>query len=71
MGLNSPSAHGKRGHESDAHGPSDLAGHELDDRSSRDGLRTWQVPGAADGSLIGAEGGEAVRDVGNIAVGMG
>jgi hypothetical protein len=46
----------------------DLDGDQMDQRPGRDGLRTGQMPHFADGTVVGAEGGQASGDVGNIAV---
>ena len=48
----------------------DLAGHQIQQRPGRDGLRAGQVPHLAGGASVGAESGQASRNVGNVAVGM-
>ena len=48
----------------------DLGGDEVEECPGGDRFRAGQVPDLADGSLVGAEGGQASRDVGHVAVGV-
>ena len=48
----------------------DLAGHQVQQRPGGDGLRAGQVPHLAGRARIGAQGGQAGGDVGNVAVGV-
>ena len=49
----------------------DLGGDEVQERPGGDRFGAGQVPDLADGSLVGAEGGQASNDVGHVAVGVG
>ena len=72
MGLTSPRARTTSlGTERIADRVSDLAGHEIEDLPGRDRFWPGEVPDGVDGSLVGAQGGQAGGDVGYVAVGVG
>ena len=48
----------------------DLAGYQVEQRAGSDGRRAGQVPSLTGGPGIGAEGGQAGGDVGNVTVGV-
>ena len=54
----------------DLDGVADLGGDEVEERPGGDRFGAGQVPDLADGSLVGAEGGQAGSDVGHVAVGV-
>src|SRR5579859_8075849 len=58
-GVDQPEgAHGELGNLADTDGVVDLGGDEIEERARGDSLGAGQVPYLADGTLVGAEGGQ-------------